>query len=198
MSKTKRDINKEQMFNMLMPTGESRHTVAPNIKNAKPYDNKAEEEKKAAEKAEQMSEEEKKLDEYASKLSSKIEAKKAAEPVDPIEEADKILEEVNSEKVEKAEKAEETPMKKKVDTIMVNIREKMVLEKLDEALEKFKCCTCFFCRQDVTTMALNNLQPKYIITTEEDIDKIIATENYEEVTQAIMKAILHVKQHPRH
>lgn len=189
MAKSKKEINKELMFNKLMPTGESRHTVAPNIKNTKPYDNSAELEKKSSKKIDEMADDKKELDEHTSNPISKVEAKKA---IVPIEESDKIIHEQENVK------AEDTPIKKQVETIMVNIRERMVMEKLDEALEKFKCCTCFFCRQDVMTMALNSLQPKYIVTTKADIDTIIENENYEEVTQAIMKAILQVKQHPRH
>lgn len=136
---------------------------------------------------------------------------KLAEPNDPfIDDRDKKATELEEarEKEKEGEKADgndekdtektDSPMKKNIQTIMVNIRERMVMDRLDEALEKFSCCTCFFCRQDVTCMALNSLQPKYIVTTEEDIDKIIENEDSAEVTQAIMKAILYVKTHPRH
>ena len=94
------------------------------------------------------------------------------------------------------EKQTETPVPSAVR--VVNIREKMVESKVDEALEKFNCCTCSLCRQDVICTALNSITPKYMAVTEEDVDKIIEKEDFSEITQAIMKAILHVRTNPRH
>lgn len=82
--------------------------------------------------------------------------------------------------------------------VMVNIYEKMVLDKVDAAIAKFKCCSCYLCHQDIVTMALNNLKPKYIVAVEDDLPNLLQKENASEVTSAIMKAILHVKANPRH
>lgn len=172
MSKSKNDINKEAMFSKIMPSGSASHTVAPQVRLTEPNNPFTDDRDKKATELEE-------------------ERENAKEKEDrPNEKSDKK----SNEKTDSTD----SPMKKNIQTIMVNIRERMVMDRLDEALEKFNCCTCFFCRQDVTCMALNSLQPKYIVTTEEDIDKIIENEDSSEVTQAIMKAILHVKTHPRH
>lgn len=102
------------------------------------------------------------------------------------------------EKVEENEepKAEAKPASNQ--PVMVNIYEKMVLDKVDAAIAKFKCCSCYLCHQDIVTMALNNLKPKYIVAVEDDLPNLLQKENASEVTSAIMKAILHVKANPRH
>ncbi len=102
---------------------------------------------------------------------------------------------------EKAEEKEEPKAEAKPASnqpVMVNIYEKMVLDKVDAAIAKFKCCSCYLCHQDIVTMALNNLKPKYIVAVEDDIPNLLQKENSSEVTSAIMKAILHVKANPRH
>lgn len=112
------------------------------------------------------------------------------------EKSEKSEESEKSEKAEKAEKSEPKPASNQ--PVMVNIHEKMVLEKVDAAISKFKCCSCYLCRQDIVTTALNSLKPKYIVAVEDDLPTILKKENYSEVTSAIMKAILHVKSNPRH
>jgi len=83
--------------------------------------------------------------------------------------------------------------------ILVNIMEYLVIDKLDEAFEKFNnCCKCEKCRQDTAALALNKLPPKYIVVEESKIPIYIAKNNTPEVVPAIVQAILKVKTHPRH
>ena len=83
--------------------------------------------------------------------------------------------------------------------ILVNIMEYLVIDKLDEAYEKFNnCCKCDKCRQDAAALALNKLKPKYIVVEERQIPYQIAKNNSPEVTSSIVKAILQVKAHPQH
>lgn len=83
--------------------------------------------------------------------------------------------------------------------VLVNIMEYLVIDKLDEAFEKFSnCCKCEKCRQDTAALALNKLAPKYIVVEEGKIPIYIAKNNTPEVTPAIIQAILKVKSHPRH
>ena len=83
--------------------------------------------------------------------------------------------------------------------ILVNIMEYLVIDKLDEAYEKFNnCCKCDKCRQDAAALALNKLKPKYIVVEERQIPYQIAKNNSPEVTASIVKAILQVKAHPQH
>lgn len=191
---TKKDIDKEIMFNKIMPSGAKKH-----VNTSKDDLNKRFEPSGARRYVENVPE-------------PKVEAD------DEYSEIDAYIERVNSQRQNKPSKSElmsmadefiesdkakknagiHTPFEDAKRTVMVNIREKMVLEKLDAVFEKFNCCTCYCCKQDVTAMALNNLKPKYVIAAIDDIDKIIAKEDYSEVNSAIMKAILEVKKHPRH
>lgn len=84
------------------------------------------------------------------------------------------------------------------ETVLINIKERMVMKKLEKSLEKFNCCKCYFCRQDVVAAALNLLPPKYMVVVRGDIDALIKKENDQEVTAALIKAILHVRGNPRH
>ncbi|MBR1664465.1 MAG: late competence development ComFB family protein [Ruminococcus sp.] len=81
---------------------------------------------------------------------------------------------------------------------VINIHERMVGKRIEAALKKFGCCSCTLCRNDALAMALNTVSPKYIVTTEADVEQLLKGEDPGEVTQAISKAILHVKANPRH
>lgn len=83
--------------------------------------------------------------------------------------------------------------------ILVNIMEYLVIDKLDEAYEKFNnCCKCDKCRQDAAALALNRLKPKYIVVEESQLPYQIAKNNSPEVAASIVQAILKVKAHPQH
>lgn len=196
MAATKKDIDKEKMFNKIMPSGAKHGNVQPRELRRRfddPIHNRryADYSESEAEPDDEYSE----IDEYVERVNSQKNGdvkvgKHTADEI--INMADRLIE--NSA----AQPTVHTAFEGAKATVMVNIREKMVAEKLDAAFEKFNCCTCYCCKQDVTAMALNNLKPKYVISAADDIDKIIAKEDYSEVTAAIMKAILEVKKHPRH
>jgi len=82
--------------------------------------------------------------------------------------------------------------------VLHNINEEIVAMKLESAMEKFCCCDCEMCKQDVTIMALNNITPDYCYIDVDDAEKIAAQKDSSEATKALMKAILHVKNHARH
>lgn len=194
---TKKDIDKEIMFNKIMPSGAKKHTPASskdslNRRFEKHPNNRRYVENVPEPKVE-ADDEYSEIDEYVERMNSKDVVQKSSKE-ELMDMADEYIE---SRSVKKSA-GMPTAFEDSKRTVMVNIREKMVTEKLDAAFEKFNCCTCYLCKQDVTAMALNNLQPKYVITTIEDIDKLIAKEDFSEVTSAIMKAILEVKKHPRH
>ncbi|QIB68066.1 late competence development ComFB family protein [Aminipila butyrica] len=50
--------------------------------------------------------------------------------------------------------------------ILKNIMESIVLQKLDETVDKLGCCTCDECRRDIASYALNLLPSKYVVTPE--------------------------------
>lgn len=82
---------------------------------------------------------------------------------------------------------------------IVNIMELLIDEKMDLAMEKFHCCGCDRCRQDIAAMALNKLHPKYIVAEPEQLDAGMADkESNTQVTTALVQAILKVKANPKH
>ena len=82
--------------------------------------------------------------------------------------------------------------------ILVNIMERLVLEKLDDAFSKFRCCRCDKCKKDVVAIALNHLPPQYILSDPDDIDSLAEKYRSQDIYAALIKAILQVKTHPRH
>ncbi|MBR5486086.1 MAG: late competence development ComFB family protein [Oscillospiraceae bacterium] len=89
-------------------------------------------------------------------------------------------------------------VRKESTQIIANVMERVVLERLDDAFSKFKCCKCDRCRKDVVALALNKLPPRYIVVDEKDISSYAAMINTAEVTTAIVQAVLQVRSNPRH
>lgn len=87
---------------------------------------------------------------------------------------------------------------KRKTTIMVNIMEQLVANKLDIAFNKFNCCKCDRCRQDVAALALNKIKPKYMILDENEIGDVVDNYDDSKVMSAIIQAMLTVMSHPRH
>lgn len=83
-------------------------------------------------------------------------------------------------------------------TVLVNIMERLVIDKLDAAFSKFNCCKCDRCRKDVAAIALNKLKPKYVVTSQEAMDAMTSRQTNAEVYTALVQAILIVKAKPRH
>ena len=83
--------------------------------------------------------------------------------------------------------------------VLYNITEKLVLEKLDVVLDRMTCCKCDRCKMDIVAMALNNLEPHYVVKTKGMIeDKDIESEISQGITSAVLKAALAVRKRPRH
>jgi len=81
--------------------------------------------------------------------------------------------------------------------ILVNLAELAVKERLNEALDRFKCCECDRCIKDILAIAVNTLPPKYIVRSEQDI--AIELRKYEgDVVGALVNAVITVKNNPRH
>ena len=235
MAKTRKDINKQAMFSKIMPSGDSAHTVAPNVKNMQPFDPYEDErDKRSAEVKEELARQHltpeeieamKKAEEEAARKEQQQSAPKAEAPdveeiintysKDGKQEAAKPAAQPDAEDKPKPQKQPEpapapapalapapapAPEPPKPDTTVkvINIHERMVADRIEAALKKFGCCSCTLCRNDAMAMALNTVSPKYIVTTEADVEALLKNESPDEVTQAISKAILHVKANPRH
>lgn len=84
------------------------------------------------------------------------------------------------------------------DLMIINVMEPLVMDKLDAAFEKFKCCKCDKCRKDVAVLALNNLQPDYCMVENDKLNSLLAQKDSKEVSIAVIKAILYVKSNPQH
>lgn len=86
--------------------------------------------------------------------------------------------------------------------VIENITEKLVMMKLDMVLNKMSCCKCDRCKMDIVSMALNALEPKYVVAQQRLIDKkleIILDDAYSKrVTSEVLKAALAVRKQPRH
>ena len=76
--------------------------------------------------------------------------------------------------------------------------EPLVADRLEAVFEKFNCCRCDKCRHDVAALALNTVQPQYVVTTLEEIPALLEAADTREIPGALVKAILHVKNHPKH
>lgn len=85
--------------------------------------------------------------------------------------------------------------------ILKNLMETLVLQKLDETIEKLGCCNCPKCRMDIASYALNRLPAKYIVTYEGEVySKFDAlTPQYEaDILNALYQAAQVVKNNPQH
>ena len=228
MAKTRKDINKQAMFSKIMPSGDSAHTVAPNVKNMQPFDPYEDErDKRSAEVKEELAKQHLTPEELEAQKKAEEDAKAKEQPQKPAKAEAPDVEEIIStyskdgkaepapkaektEKPAKAEKPAEPEPKKEQEPApapapqpdttvkVINIHERMVASRIEAALKKFGCCSCTLCRNDAMAMALNTVSPKYIVTTEADVEALLKNESPDEVAQAISKAILHVKANPRH
>ncbi|MEG2429864.1 MAG: late competence development ComFB family protein, partial [Oscillospiraceae bacterium] len=84
--------------------------------------------------------------------------------------------------------------------VVYNLTERMVIDRLDIALKKMECCRCDRCKNDILSLTMNMLPPRYSVCTRTEFEETIKndTENGLETTSAILKAILKVRKNPHH
>ena len=169
---------------------------------AEEEEKKKQEEQSAPKKADQTPDVEEIINSYSKPDKSK-KADPEKEQEKPADDDPDTPQEKKTADEPKPDAKEEQPPKPPVpqpDTTVkvINIHERMVGKRIEAALKKFGCCSCTLCRNDALAMALNTVSPKYIVTTEADVEQLLKGEDPGEVTQAISKAILHVKANPRH
>ena len=92
------------------------------------------------------------------------------------------------------------PFKEENNMVLVNLMEDLVIARLDSTLDRFNCCKCDKCKKDIAALALNRLKPRYVVMKEGDQEKRnkAEQENGQEVTGALVQAILVVKKNPLH
>lgn len=80
----------------------------------------------------------------------------------------------------------------------INIMENLVLRHVDTVMQRFNSCKCDRCRCDVTACALNRLPPKYVVAQTAKIEKAEKEIPINNVMDALIKAVIQVRSHPRH
>lgn len=79
-----------------------------------------------------------------------------------------------------------------------NLTEYLVLYRLDGMIEKFKCCKCEDCRRAIVLYALNTLPPRYSYATKAEIREQIANADSASVLTCLIQAIMQVRANPPH
>ncbi len=80
----------------------------------------------------------------------------------------------------------------------VNVMETLVLRQLDAVIRKFNVCGCDRCRCDIAAIALNLLPPRYVVTQHHRMEQVLEEIPQKDVTDALIKAVIKVRSHPRH
>lgn len=84
---------------------------------------------------------------------------------------------------------------------LINITEQVVDRLLDDIIEEEHGCACAKCRLDAKALALNNLQPKYVVTEKGgafESFRMSMMQNRVDVYQAVFEAVTRVKSRPQH
>lgn len=81
---------------------------------------------------------------------------------------------------------------------LINATEMTVLELLKETLNTKDICKCERCRLDIAAIALNNLPPSYVVTTEGEVVKTVERQSKVDAIRQIENAIAIVSQNPHH
>lgn len=88
-------------------------------------------------------------------------------------------------------------MKKK----LVNVMERLVINKIDEMADSLECCTCEYCKADIAAIVLNQLPSKYVVTEKGALFSKLEQYNQTDIVGLCTKIALAaeiVKEHPRH
>jgi len=80
----------------------------------------------------------------------------------------------------------------------INVMENLILRRVDSVISRFNVCSCDRCRCDICAYALNNLPPRYIVAKPDMIAKAEASIPEKTVMDALIKAVIKVRSHPRH
>lgn len=80
----------------------------------------------------------------------------------------------------------------------INLTEVLLFEKLDGMIEKFKCCKCEACRQAIVLHVLNTLSPNYLYATEAAAKDAVTRIDSSSVISCIIQAIMQTRTNPPH
>lgn len=192
--KKRRDIDKETMFNKIMPT----YLLDP---ASDEEDIRAETVQKVIVKPGEEPKEPKKPAAPVFPPEEEIPGpppapeKPSVEPAPPKAESkpadiDDLLHELETPKA--------APVRTADQPRYINLTEMLVFEKLDGMIEKFKCCKCEACRQAIVLHALNTLSPNYLYATEAAAKDVVSRLDSSAVISCIIQAIMQTRTNPPH
>jgi len=81
---------------------------------------------------------------------------------------------------------------------LVNVIEELVNNIVVDMVREGKMCACTRCRLDVAAIALNNLPPTYVVTTEGECIKSNMTQYQVDALRMVTRAIEVVRKMPHH
>lgn len=101
------------------------------------------------------------------------------------------------------EEKKSEPEKEEQDKQMVhNLTESIVEDRINVLLKRAgNFCRCDICKRDMVLKAIEQLEPQYIYGTQDEINKAVEAalkQDNSGISAAVMKAFLHVRQHPSH
>lgn len=184
MAKARKEIDKESMYQKIMPSSIRATQAAETEPEVKPRAPK----KPAAPRPPRK----------APAAGARTTAK-AVPPLSMVDETEPEDYSVAEAVASTRKAAHQTPPAAPEDSAIVNVMELLIDDKLDAAIEKFHCCNCARCRQDIAAFALNKLNPKYIVSEPDALALAMADKEYNtQVTTALVQAILKIKANPNH
>ncbi|MFZ5646726.1 MAG: late competence development ComFB family protein [Bacillota bacterium] len=81
---------------------------------------------------------------------------------------------------------------------LINVAEIVVFEIIDRLLAKRDVCKCERCRLDIAAIALNNVPPNYVVSTEGEVRRSINRQLKVDAGREVENAIEKVREHPHH
>lgn len=87
------------------------------------------------------------------------------------------------------------------DAVLINVMERLAMEKADKYIRLFGLCTCERCRKDVIALSLNVLPAKYVVMPEWEFSicsDMFAKRYSSDLTSQLLHACKTVMDNPRH
>ncbi|MCL6612662.1 MAG: late competence development ComFB family protein [Peptococcaceae bacterium] len=81
---------------------------------------------------------------------------------------------------------------------LINATELILFEQLNKMLSQRDICKCERCRLDIAAVALNNLPPNYVVSTEGEVLRSVNPQLKVDVQRQLEEAVARVAAHPHH
>lgn len=81
---------------------------------------------------------------------------------------------------------------------LINVAEIVVFDILDRLLANRDVCRCERCRLDIAAIALNNIPPNYVVSTEGKVRRSINRQLKVDAGRQVEEAIEKVRERPHH